>query len=82
MDLKKLEIGYEFIEAFGRDVDYNGLCEQSTYLDIETGKMIWIYEENEDAEFTYGIPQEEKLHSNDIRTSRGGCLPLRRNRSG
>lgn len=61
MALKKLEIAYEFIEAFGRDVDYDGLCEQSTYLDIETGEMIWIYEDNEDAEFTYGVPKEENM---------------------
>ena len=59
MVLKRLEIGYEFIEAFGRDLFYDDLNVQSSYLDTETGEMIWIYEDGEDVELTYGITEEE-----------------------
>ena len=59
MVLKRLEIGYDFIEAFGRDLFYDDLNVQSSFLDTETGEMIWIYEDGEDVELTYGITEEE-----------------------
>ena len=59
MVIKKLELGYEFIEAFGRDLFYQDSNVQSSFLDTETGEMIWIYEDGEDAALTYGIPEEE-----------------------
>jgi|TARA_B100001971_G_C18234972_1_gene566532 hypothetical protein len=45
MGLRKLKIGYGFIEAFGRDADFQDTYEESAYLDTETGEMIWVYEE-------------------------------------
>jgi hypothetical protein len=47
-----------FIHAFERDVDFHDLFPQSAHLDLETGEVIWIYEE-EDAELESGIEPEE-----------------------
>jgi hypothetical protein len=48
-----------FIHAFERDVDFHDHCAQSTYLDLETGEVLWIYEEDDEAEFETGIEPEE-----------------------
>ena len=48
-----------FIHAFERDVDFHDHFPQSTYLDLETGEVIWIYEEDDEAEFETGIEPEE-----------------------
>jgi hypothetical protein len=48
-----------FIHAFERDVDYHDHFPQSTYLDLETGEVIWIYEDDDEAEFEVGIEPEE-----------------------
>ena len=48
-----------FIHAFERDVDFHDHFPQSTYLDLETGEVVWIYEEDDDAEFETGIEPEE-----------------------
>jgi hypothetical protein len=36
-----------FLMAFGRDIDYNDKCPTQTYLDCQTGDIIWIYENYE-----------------------------------
>ena len=61
MKSKKLKIGYGFIYAFGRDIDFHDTYEESTYLDTETGEMIWVYEDDEEAEMMFGISAEENM---------------------
>jgi len=48
-----------FIEAFQRDEVFHDPCSQSTYLDLETGEVIWVFEEDDDAEMWAGIDPEE-----------------------
>jgi uncharacterized protein involved in copper resistance len=48
-----------FIHAFERDVDYHDEYPQSVYLDVEKGVVIWVFEEDEDADMAAGIPTEE-----------------------
>ncbi len=48
-----------FIDAFERDVDFHDEYPQSSYLDLETGEVIWVFEEDEDAEMAAGIEPEE-----------------------
>ena len=48
-----------FIEAFGRDTDFQDISPQTAYLDLETGNVIWVFEEDEDAEFYAGIKSDE-----------------------
>ena len=50
---------FSFFDAFGRDVDFNDLYPQAGYLDIETGDVIWIFEEDQDAEMAAGIDPGE-----------------------
>jgi Uncharacterised protein family (UPF0158) len=60
-----------FLMAFDRDVDYEDPA-QSTYLDLVSGSIIWIFEEDEDAEM-YGLDTEE----NAAQRNRIGCDPGR-----
>ena len=39
-----------FMMAFERDIDYEDHFSQSTYLDLVTGDIVWLYEEDDDAE--------------------------------
>lgn len=48
-----------FMHAFERDVDFEDLSPQCAYLDLETGDVIWVFEEDEDADFYAGIDPEE-----------------------
>ena len=48
-----------FMDAFERDVDFQDLSPQCTYLDLETGDVIWVFEEDQDAEFYAGIKPGE-----------------------
>jgi hypothetical protein len=48
-----------FFDAFGRDVDFHDLYPQAAYLDIETGNVIWIFEEDQDAEMAAGMDPGE-----------------------
>jgi hypothetical protein len=60
--LRKLVIEEVFFNlAFERDVDFQDVCPQSTYLDLESGEIIWVYEEDEDAYVESGISKEENL---------------------
>jgi len=59
-----------FIHAFERDVDFHDHFPQSTYLDLETGEVIWIFEEDDDAELEVGIePEENAALKEKINTS-------------
>src|SRR6266542_6395704 len=48
-----------FLEAFGRDVPFHDAMAQSTYLDLETGELIWFYDDDDEAHMEAGIPVEE-----------------------
>jgi hypothetical protein len=48
-----------FIDAFERDEVFSDPYSQSAYLDLETGKVIWVFEEDHDAEMYAGIDPEE-----------------------
>ena len=48
----------QFMMAFGRDVDFHDACPQSTYLDRDTGDVVWVYDCDDDADGE-GIPAEE-----------------------
>ena len=48
-----------FIGAFERDVDFHSEYPQSAYLDLKKGEVIWVFEEDEDAEMAAGIESEE-----------------------
>jgi hypothetical protein len=48
-----------FIDAFERDEVFSDPYSQSAYLDLETGKVIWVFEEDYDAEMYAGIDPEE-----------------------
>ena len=48
-----------FLEAFGRDVPFHDAIPQSTYLDLETGELIWFYDDDDEAYMEAGIPAEE-----------------------
>lgn len=49
---------FMFIEAFQRDVDFEQYF-QSRYLDLETGEIIWVFGEDEDADMWAGIDPDE-----------------------
>ena len=47
-----------FIEAFQRDEDFEHYP-QSTYLDLKTGEVVWIFDDDHDAEMWAGMEPEE-----------------------
>ncbi len=49
----------QFVMAFGRDVDYHDQTSEATYLDRCTGKLLWIYEIDDDAYMMAGLSAEE-----------------------
>jgi hypothetical protein len=48
----------QFEHAFERDADFEDYP-QSIFLDRQTGDVLWIYDEDEDASAMAGIPPEE-----------------------
>ena len=48
-----------FSMAFERDVDFQDDCPISTYLDLESGEVEWLYEDDDDAYMEAGISPEE-----------------------
>ncbi len=48
-----------FSLAFDRDVDFHDACPTSTYLDLQTGDIIWVYEDDEDAYMEAGVPADD-----------------------
>ena len=48
-----------FFLAFGRDVDFHDNYPQMTYVDLKTGKILRVYDEDEDAEMDAGIDPQE-----------------------
>lgn len=47
------------MDAFERDVDFHDTYPQTAYLDLETGDVIWVFENDGDAEMVAGIKPEE-----------------------
>ena len=45
-----------FAIAFGRDVDFHDEYPILTYVDLETGEVMWVYEDDDDAEMAAGVP--------------------------
>ena len=37
-----------FLNAFGRDVNFQDNYPQSVYLDLETSDLLWLYDDDED----------------------------------
>ena len=52
---------FMFLHAFERDEDFTDPCSQFAYLDLETGKVIWVFEEDDDARMYAGIDPEENM---------------------
>ena len=48
-----------FRMAFDRDKDFHDAYWQSTYLDLQTGDVFWVYEDDEQANSDCGIPASE-----------------------
>ena len=55
----------EFLEVFGRDVDFYSYYPQSFFLDLETGDLLWHYDRDDDAHVEAGIPREENAASRE-----------------
>jgi len=53
-----------FIEAFQRDEDFEQYPQQA-YLDLETGEVIWVFDEDYDADMWAGIDPEENTALRD-----------------
>jgi hypothetical protein len=57
--LQKVSIDfYIFFRAFARDVDFEDTHPQSTYLDLQNGDILWVYEDDEEASWN-GIKRKE-----------------------
>ncbi len=48
-----------FIHAFERDEVFGDPCSQSAFIGLETGGVIWVFEEDDDAEMYAGMDPEE-----------------------
>jgi len=48
-----------FLMAFGRDVTFQDAFPQSTYLDLLTGDVVWLYDDDHDAHMEAGLAPEE-----------------------
>lgn len=58
--MQKLNIDQDlFIHAYCRDADFEDKYPQSTYLDLKTGDIRWVYDDDADAEWDAGIPATE-----------------------
>ena len=55
-----------FLQAFGRDVPFHDAYPQPTYLDLETGEVIWVYDNDDDAYMEAGIPPEENRRRREL----------------
>ena len=54
-----------FSIAFDRDVDFEDVYPIHTYLDLESGDVVWIYENDDDAYMEAGISPEENRTTRD-----------------
>jgi hypothetical protein len=57
--MRKISVDeFMFLEAFQRDEDFEHYP-QSTYLDLKIGEILWIFDDDHDAEMLAGIEPEE-----------------------
>ena len=58
--MRKLEIDEMlFRQAFDRDTDFHDAFPRSVYLNMETGEILWAYEDDEDAYMDIGVSPSE-----------------------
>ena len=48
-----------FMEAFERDEIFSDPSSQSAYLDLESGEVLWVFDNDDDAEMYAGMDPEE-----------------------
>lgn len=48
-----------FIQAFERDEVFSDPCPQSAFIDLESGGVIWVFQEDDDSEMYAGLDPEE-----------------------
>lgn len=56
--LRRIPVHPLFYQAIGRDVNFHD-PDQTAYLDLESGDVLWIYDHDEDAEVQGWIPPED-----------------------
>ena len=49
----------DFRTAFDRDVTFHDAYSRSTYLDRQSGQILWIYDNDEDARWDAAVPAED-----------------------
>ena len=70
--MRELTIDQElFNTAFERDVDYDEQDSLNAYLDLETGGVEWVYDEDHDAEM-YGLMPQLLRGDPDVLASEQG----------
>lgn len=58
--MRKLEIILDFFKlAFDRDEDFHDAYPQTAFMDRNTGEILWVYENDDEAEFDGGISSED-----------------------
>ncbi|WP_146575650.1 UPF0158 family protein [Botrimarina hoheduenensis] len=55
--------------AFDRDVDFEDAYPVSTYLDLDSGEVMWVYENDDDAFADGGVPAEDNRTARERVTS-------------
>ncbi|MBC6445475.1 MAG: hypothetical protein GDA50_08705 [Alphaproteobacteria bacterium GM202ARS2] len=59
-----------FLMAFERDVDYQNDPPEEVYLDLVTGNLAWIYDEDDDAETLsfdpWSLPRRASRHPQSL----------------
>ena len=77
MNMRKVSVDeFMFLEAFQRDVDFEQYP-LSRYLDLETGEIIWVFDEDEDADLWAGIdPEENAFFRNKIEANHEKYLEI------
>lgn len=68
--LMKIKIDYDlFRMAFKRDINFHDTSEQSTYLDLSDGHILWVYGNDRDAESDGMPPEENQVIRNQVQSS-------------
>jgi hypothetical protein len=75
--MKNLAVDYgQFFAAFGRDLDRE-VPEQTTYLDLNTGWVVFVYNDDEGGVAEYGIqPDENRRMKALVRQDPGRYLEI------